>query len=1056
MDPTSPGSINFLPLLAFIFNALLALISLAFATALRSYSIFRNLAAFYCIGSICFLGYTLYPVQTSPEAIVFWYRIEIIGLTWLPTVWMWTTLNLTDRKPGRLLGFTAGISVLLTLILLFIDHPTIMGDPIYYDPYTKALRPPSIITRPTIFFYVIIFSFLATCLLGGGRGKGFSVSNLGRPISWFMLFLFITGTHDALAVLQMIKPVFGHFYLWIGSICFSSSLVVSVALYMRDVEDRLINSEDRLRALIRSSHDPILSMDLDRIILDTNPAIEKVIGYDRRELKGRSTRFLHLSEEHFTDFGRTIYPQVTRDGSWRGRWPYRHKDGRTMITDTAISAIKSESGRNIGYLAMVRDVTEQDEHERRLKRQNQYLEALHRTTVGLIERKDPDSLLLSIVTSAAELMETPHVWIVIKNEAGDRLIARFGIGLYEALIGIEIEPGEGISGLVWESNDRVVVDFFRDFPKQVNNELDTLSAMAGVPLYSGEEFIGVLGVGREIGEPGFAEDEMELLTRLAQLASITLDNANSYSRISRELAERKRAEEARRESERRYRDLFDSVSDLIYTQDLEGRFITLNKAAAATFGYPREYFIGKTPEEFMKPEHRELFLIEYLDRVRTEGVCEGVSLYYDRWGKKSYFEYKTVLVKPKLGKPYISGVGRNVTEKITAARKLKGLQAQLAQAQKLEAVGTLAGGVAHDFNNILQAFQGYLDLMEIESQKNARLREHLPEIRRVVERATGLIRGLMTFSRKEKPDLVPVELNQEVVSTVKVLERIIPKMIEIKTDLDPDLALVKGSPNQLEQILMNLGGNARDAMTDGGTLTLQTRNVTLGQSHTDRHLDARAGDYVEMTVSDTGQGMDRETLDHMYEPFFTTKEVGKGTGLGLSSVYGIVQEHRGHLRCDSAPGQGTVFHIYLPVHKGKKPDPVEERRDPVTAGGTEVILVVDDEDAVRSLGRDLLSNKGYEVYTAVSGEEAVSLYEEIGESIDLVILDLSMPGMGGKKCLERLLELDPKVKSIIASGYSGRDQAQKAEKAGAMGFLAKPYRISDLLATVRRVLTKTP
>ncbi len=1049
-------SINAFNLLALLFNSALALVSLVLSFAARPLSIFRSLCAFYVFSSLFFLGLYLYPLQGNTEAIIFWHRVMLLGIVWLPTGWAWVAHELTGKKLRWLIRINLTLGAFFSLALIFINHPAIISAPVSYMPLLKAYRPQAYLSGPVIFTFTLLSTFFSLYILALKRRKELSSPLLTRPVVISTGLLFLIIVHDALVAMGIIRAPLGILLSWSGSIVFSFSLVVAVAAYLKGIAQRLIDNENRFRVLVESSHDPILSMDIDRTILECNPAIEKLLGYTSQEIKGHSPRILHLSEEKFREFGREVYPQVPEMGSWRGRWPYRHKNGTTVISETVVSAIRGDNGQITGYLAIHRDETDKAKVEQRLKQQNKYLEALHQTTVGLIEKTDPDSLLLSIVTRACELMAAPHGWIVTLNESGDRLISRYGVGVYEDLIGNELKKGEGVSGLAWEQNRRVVIDSFEPFPHPAREHLENLSVMAGIPLYSGADFVGVLGVGREKGEPRFTEEETEQLSRFAQLASIILANAKSYALLSQELAERKKAEAALRESEQRYRDLFDSVSDLIYTQDLEGRFITLNQAVAKSFGYPREYFIGKTPKAFMRPETIDYFETEYLNQLKTKGEYQGVTLYFNRAGEQVFIEYKSVLVRPREGQAYISGVGRDVTERVLTAKKLKGLQAQLTQSQKLEAVGTLAGGVAHDFNNILQAFSGYLDLMETESRSTPRLEGHLQDIRQVLDRAAELVRRLMTFSRKEKFALVPVQLNREITATVKIIERIIPRMISITTDLEPDLALIKGDPSQLEQILMNLGINAKDAMPDGGLLSIKTRNISPNQDFAEQHLEGRAGDYVELTVSDTGRGMDPQTMSHIYEPFFTTKGVGRGTGLGLSSVYGIIKEYGGYIYCDSLPGKGTIFKIYLPVLQ--EGIILEEKKHPdmaLSSGGTETLLVVDDEDAVRALSKDLLGAHGYQVYLAPNGEEALRVYQQKGEEIDLVILDLGMPGMGGFKCLERLLALDPKARVIVASGYNDRRQIREVDRAGAKGFLGKPYRLGSLLAKVREVLDAT-
>ena len=1037
---------------ALLTNFLLVVASLTLVLVVGSGALCRALFFFYLSSTVFYLGMFAYPLQESPESIILWFRVSRLGLVWMPVTWVWTVHHLSDRKPGPFLWSCFALGAGLTLALFAADNPALIGKPFIHDQILNTFRPSSRVLDPLIIAFVFLLSAVSLYLVVKWRDRQASSAPI-RSINWSVVFLFFTGAHDALVRLDLIPPFLGVGWIWLGSICFGVGLGVAVLFHAKEIRDRVADNESRLRILVESSRDPILSLDINRIIIGSNPAIEQVLGYTRQELLGQAALILHASPESYQEFGRTVYTQVAEQGSWRGRWPYRHKDGRTVVTDTAISALKDDSGGPIGYLAVLRDVTREVVSAEVLQRQNKYLEALHQTSVGLIRKSDPDSLLNTIVSRAAELMQTSHGWIATLDPTGDRLITRHGVGVYKKVVGVQLKRGEGVSGRVWEAQARVVVDSFGDFPKEYRKELKDITILAGVPLFSGQELIGVLGVGREKGQPAFGDEEVDLLSRLAQMASIILDNAMAYDRLQRELGEREKAERARLDSEQRYRDLFESVSDLIYTQDLEGRYITLNPAVAATLGHDREYLYGKNPQEFMKPEYRDLFTSEYLSGIKNRGRHRGVGLFLDRSGEEKYIEFSSVLVKPKSGPAYISGVGRDVTEKVLTGKKLKGLRAQLAQSQKLEAVGTLAGGVAHDFNNILQAFSGYLDMLEMDSQDPDQVRRHLPEIRRVVERAAGLVRRLMTFSRKEVSVLGPVDLNREIESTVKIMERIIPKMIAIKTDLDPDLAPVRGNPSQLEQVLMNLGVNAKDAMPEGGTLTISTRGLTLDREETDGLLEVRPGDYVLLTVSDTGAGMDRETLEHIYEPFFTTKEVGQGTGLGLSLVYGIVKDHGGFLRCKSAPGKGTEFSIHLPVHQGCDRVAPDEARESASAAGTgQTILVVDDEATVRSISRDLLTGQGYVVLTATSGEEALKVYSENRDRIELVILDLGMPGMGGLKCLEKLMEMDPSAKVIIASGYNDPNQIRRVEEMGASGFLGKPFRLHGLLAKVAEVM----
>ncbi len=524
-------------------------------------------------------------------------------------------------------------------------------------------------------------------------------------------------------------------------------------------------------------------------------------------------------------------------------------------------------------------------------------------------------------------------------------------------------------------------------------------------------------------------------------------------REAKERNKRRRTEEALRASEKRYRELFDSISDIIYTQDMEGRFTTVNLALARTFGVPRHKLVGHKPDEFMKQAFRDEFRNVYLKGLKEQGHFEGTSLYFDVEGKRHYIEYRSILVQGEGGSMLISGSGREVTERVNAEKRLKQLQDQLLQAQKMEAVGTLAGGIAHDFNNILQAILGSVQLLWTHYGLDETTQKYLSQIHSSAERAGELVKRLLTFSRKVETNVHSLDLNDMVTQSVKILERTLPRMIELDVSLAATLPRIKGDDNQLEQVLLNLGANSRDAMEDGGKITIRTEAVEVQDELCRRNVIGFTGPAVKLSFSDTGYGMDDETMKHIFEPFYTTKEVGKGTGLGLAMVYGIVKSHDGAILCSSTPGSGTTFEIFFPVPAHEMVQPAGTGTPKrVTKGGTETILLVDDDEAIVDIGRSILERFGYVVVTASSGEDAIKLYREIGRNIALVILDLSMPGMGGSKCLNILLQADPTVKVLIASGYSADMQIGDMAAMGAAGFIGKPFRLDELLRKVREIL----
>jgi CheY-like chemotaxis protein len=381
------------------------------------------------------------------------------------------------------------------------------------------------------------------------------------------------------------------------------------------------------------------------------------------------------------------------------------------------------------------------------------------------------------------------------------------------------------------------------------------------------------------------------------------------------------------------------------------------------------------------------------------------------------------------------------------------METELMQAQKMEAIGTLAGGIAHEFNNLLQVISGSLQLLfKSKSADNPDAR-YLNHIDKAVQRATTLTKKLLVYSRRVESQLEVVDLNHQVTQVCELLERLIPKMITIEQALDPKLRPVRADPAQLEQVIMNLAVNARDAMPHGGRFTLETRNVLLDEEYCRSHVGTSPGRYVCLSVSDTGTGMDQEVLERIFDPFFTTKEPGKGTGLGLAIVYSIVTNHNGFVRCMSEKGKGTTFEIYFPAETGEVVGRLSERvLDHEIQGSGETILLVDDEQEVLEVGRELLERFGYRVLTAYDGENAMEVFSEFESDVQCVILDLNMPGLDGQSCLERLLSRSPRMKIIVATGYLERERRKEMIESGASGFITKPYRFTDMLRELKRAL----
>lgn len=487
-------------------------------------------------------------------------------------------------------------------------------------------------------------------------------------------------------------------------------------------------------------------------------------------------------------------------------------------------------------------------------------------------------------------------------------------------------------------------------------------------------------------------------------------------------------------------------AETIVITDVAGTIVYVNPAFEKISGYSSAESLGAKPGILKSGIHDDLFYGNLWKTITSGAVWSGH--FTNRKKDGTLYEEKATIspVKDDSGTivNYVA-VKEDVTKEIS-------LQKQLLQSQKMEAVGILAGGVAHDFNNMLQIIIGFSELLINRMKEDTTEYEDLAKILETSRNAADLVRGLLTFSRKVEPMFLPLNINNNVVQIKKILERTLPRMIAIKTVLSPGLRDIHADTIQIEQVLMNLALNARDAMPEGGTLTFETTNVTLDEAWCSRNLGFSAGDYVKLTISDTGTGMSRDTVERIFEPFFTTKKAGSGTGLGLAIVYGIIQQHNGCIGCDSTPGKGTVFELYFRAMKDEsKPEEAEVAAVPSTKGaGT--LLLADDEESIRALGSRILTEAGYKVLLAQNGREALELFRKEHEHISLVILDLSMPAMNGRDCLKEIISLDHHVKILIMSGYTEGITPEEFSNLDAVAFLGKPFRYFELLQKVHMLL----
>jgi two-component system cell cycle sensor histidine kinase/response regulator CckA len=520
---------------------------------------------------------------------------------------------------------------------------------------------------------------------------------------------------------------------------------------------------------------------------------------------------------------------------------------------------------------------------------------------------------------------------------------------------------------------------------------------------------------------------------------------------SRDVTDRKQAEASLLESEQRFRDLFEGSPDAIFVEDGAGIVLDANPAACRLHGFTREELVGRNAAELVPPEARERVERGFQSLVEGEPrQFEGDS--WTRDGRRVPVEVRVNRIDYG-GKRAVLLQVRDITERKGTEAALRCLEDQLRQSQKMEAIGQLAGGVAHDFNNILTVIQGHASLLLAGRDRPGDFAYSARQICEAAQRATVLTRQLLTFSRRQLMQLKRLDMNEVVNHMTRMLERILGEDIALQLHYSPEPAPVQADAGMIEQVLLNLAVNSRDAMPRGGVLTIRIALVDKDGQHGAQPVKARGGRCVCLSVSDTGCGIGQDDLPRIFEPFYTTKEVGKGTGLGLATVYGIVQQHRGWIETESEIGKGTVFKVYLPCSTGAAELPEARPAEGAVRGGTETILVVEDDAPVRELVCARLAEKGYHILQAESGVAALEIWKTCKEQVDLLLTDMVMPDrMNGRELAERLLTERPQLKVILTSGYSNDEVCKDFVLRRGLNYLQKPYPPQKLAVAVRDCL----
>lgn len=521
------------------------------------------------------------------------------------------------------------------------------------------------------------------------------------------------------------------------------------------------------------------------------------------------------------------------------------------------------------------------------------------------------------------------------------------------------------------------------------------------------------------------------------------DTIVQYVYVRRDITERLKLHESLKESNERYYSLFNDALDMIHIIDDDGKIIDANPAEIALLGYTREKFIGKHLSDITHPDYKDTAQSYFQKVLNGENIDIYETALLTKTGDTIHAEVNAV--PKKIGGQGIRAVLRNITER-------KKLERQLLQAQKMEAIGTLAGGVAHDFNNMLGVILGHTELMLTEMNSDDSNYENLEEVLKAAQRSADLTRQLLAFARKQTIEPMVLNLNDTVDGMLKMLKRLIGEDIELIWRPETNIWPVKMDPAQLDQILANLCVNARDSIADVGRVTIETENIMLDHVYCAGHFGFKPGRYVMLAVSDNGCGMNKQIVDKIFEPFFTTKASGKGSGLGLSTVYGIVKQNGGFINVYSEPGQGASFKIFIRVHEGDVTEKIGMTAVDSPLGEGETILLVEDEQGLLTMGQRLLEKLTYDVLTATNPDEAMTLAQKNSNKIHLLITDVVMPIMSGKDLAERIKAFNPNIKVLFMSGYTANVIAHHGVLDQGVHFIAKPFSIRSLAAKVRNVL----
>ncbi len=793
----------------------------------------------------------------------------------------------------------------------------------------------------------------------------------------------------------------------------------------RQIEEALRDSEQRHRVIVENVNEVVWTFGMDLGFISTSPASARVTGYPNEEMVMMKAQDL-LSPASFELAAQILDEELAVENSGQPFDPHRsrtlelevrRKDGEHIWVEVNTKFNRDADGNPTKVLVVGRDITERKQAEEALEESEKRYRMIVENMQDIIWTMDLNFNYAYRSPSNIQITgHTPHEIseILPRDLLTPESSARVGQALTEELENefgpnpvdphrsrtLELEAYHKDGGTVWIE---VTATFLRD----------------------------------DEGNP------VEILL------------------VARDMTDRKRIAGELEASEQRYRMIVENMSDVIMVMGLDFTEQYRSPSAAHLTGYTLEELSAIPTQEQVTPESYALVEQILMEQLEKESDPDAVDLHWSRTlevelyhkdGGTVWVEETATFLRDADGRPEAIVLAiRNITERKQAEEEKERLEGQLIQSQKMETVGRLAGGVAHDFNNMLSVILGYVDLAKLRLVKEHPVLKDINEIEKAAVRSRDITSQLLAFSRKQIITPTVVNLNDLVVNTEKALSPLIGEDIHLKVRIEEEPWMIKVDPSQIEQILINLAVNARDAMPHGGKLTIETRNVTIDEFYCRGHLDFTPGDYVQLSVSDNGTGMDRETMGHIFEPFFTTKEMGKGTGLGMATVYGIVRQNRGVINTYSEPGHGTIFKVYLPRTTEEREVWKETDEKSITAeGGT--ILLVEDDPMVLEITRGMLESIGYNVIAADTSQDAMNLCRKDDTPFSLVITDVVMPAMSGKELIDEIKKVRPGIKVLFMSGYTADAIANHGILEEGIQFLQKPFGLKELARKVREVM----